>query len=118
MRLVTHESGRHRRMLHWRDRDGVAGRTALSEATVGERMTLFTEGPARPELLWLRLSESGLPPRPSSWEGVFRVANDRCEAVLSDVMDEPPFCTPHMCGTASRCACWCSSTTSWTGGWA
>ncbi|WFB88393.1 MULTISPECIES: site-specific integrase [Streptomyces] len=97
VRLVTHESGRHRRMLHWRDRDGVVGRTALSEATVGERMTLFTEGLAGPEPLWLWLSESGLPLRPSSWEGVFRAANDRCEAVLSEVMDEPPFCTPHMC---------------------
>jgi site-specific recombinase XerD len=97
VRLVTHESGRYRRVLHWHDRDGVVGRTALTEATVEERMTLFMEGPAGPEPLWLWLSESGLPLRPSSWEGVFRAANERCEAVLSEVMDEPPFCTPHMC---------------------
>jgi integrase len=97
MRLVTHETGRHRRVLHWRDRHGVVGQTPLAEATVAERMSMSTEGPTGPEPLWLWLNESGLPLRPASWEGVFRAANERCEAVLPPVMSEPPFCTPHMC---------------------
>ncbi|MGC5364249.1 integrase [Streptomyces sp. DT24] len=96
-RLVTHETGRHRRVLHWRDRDGVIGQTPLAEATVEERMSFFTEGQDGPEPLWLWLNEAGLPLQSASWEGVFRAANERCEAVLSPVMDEPPFCTPHMC---------------------
>ncbi|MFF3343684.1 hypothetical protein [Streptomyces flavidovirens] len=96
MRLVTHESGRRRRLLHWRDRDGVVGQTALAEATVDERLSLFIEGPAGPEPLWLWLNESGLPFRPTSWEGVFRAANERREDVLAPVTGEPPFCTPHM----------------------
>ncbi|MFD8474891.1 tyrosine-type recombinase/integrase [Streptomyces globisporus] len=96
MRLVTHQSGRHRRLLHWRDRNGMVGRTPLTEATVDERMSLFTEGPDGPEPLWLWLNESGLPLRPASWEGVFRTANERCETVLSPVLSQPPFCTPHM----------------------
>jgi hypothetical protein len=65
MRLVTHETGRHRR-LHWRDHDGVVGRTSLTEATVEERMLLFIDGPDGPEPLWLWLNESGLPFRPAS----------------------------------------------------
>lgn len=97
VRLVTHETGRRRRLLHWRDRDGVMGQTALAEATAKERMMLFVEGTDGPEPLWLWLNESGLPLRPASWEGVFRAANERCERVLSPVMNEPPFCTPHMC---------------------
>ncbi|WP_369192800.1 hypothetical protein [Streptomyces sp. R08] len=32
MRLVTHETGRHRRMLHWRDRNGVVGSPRLRTA--------------------------------------------------------------------------------------
>lgn len=72
MRLVTHQSGRHRRLLHWRDRNGMEGRTPLTEATVEERMSLFTEGPDGPEPMWLSLTESGLPMRPASWEGVCR----------------------------------------------
>ncbi|ONI49843.1 site-specific tyrosine recombinase XerC [Streptomyces sp. IB2014 011-1] len=95
-RLVTHQSGRLRRVLHWRDQDGVAGQTPLGEATVAERMTYFTEGPQGPEPLWLWLNESGLPFRPASWENVFRTASQRCEKVLADVMAEPPFATPHM----------------------
>ncbi|MFJ5548621.1 site-specific integrase [Streptomyces sp. NPDC093225] len=97
MRLVTHETGRHRRVFHWRDRDGVVGQTPLTEATVSERMVMFAEGPAGPEPLWLWLNESGLPFRPASWEGVFRAANERCATVLSPAMSESPFCTPHMC---------------------
>lgn len=91
VRLVTHETGRRLRLLHWRDRAGVAGRTALAEATVEERMMLFSEGPDGQEPLWLWLSETGLPLLPASWEGVFRAANERCERVLSPVMNEPPF---------------------------
>ncbi|MFB9466403.1 hypothetical protein [Streptomyces cinereospinus] len=97
MRLVTRETGRHRRVLHWCDRDGEIGQTPLAEATVEERMGFFIEGPAGPEPLWLWLNEAGLPFKPASWEGVFRAANERCEAVLAPVMSEPPFCTPHMC---------------------
>ncbi|WP_308406499.1 site-specific integrase [Streptomyces sp. AC602_WCS936] len=96
MRLVTHETGRRRRLLHWRDRNGMVGQTALAEATVGERMSLFLEGPAGPEPLWLWLNECGLPLRPASWEGVFRTANERCESELAPVTSAPPFCTPHM----------------------
>ncbi|MFJ3339386.1 hypothetical protein [Streptomyces sp. NPDC086766] len=59
-------------------------------------MSLFVEGPAGPEPLWLWLNEAGLPFQPASWEGVFRTANERCESVLAPVMGEPPFCTPHM----------------------
>jgi hypothetical protein len=94
---VTHVTGQRRRLLHWRDRDGAAGHTALSEATVAERMTLYTEGPEGPEPLWLWLNEQGLPLRPPSWENVFRTANDRCRQELGALMAEPPFCTPHMC---------------------
>ncbi|WP_239965388.1 site-specific integrase [Streptomyces sp. CBG9] len=96
MRLVTHETGRHRRLLHWRGRDGVVGRTVLTDATVEERMCLFVEGRGGPEPLWLWLNESGLPFRPASWEGVFRTANERCELVLAPLLSQPPFCTPHM----------------------
>ncbi|MFD7550568.1 site-specific integrase [Streptomyces sp. NPDC059816] len=94
LRLVTHETGRRRRLLHWCDRDGVMGQTALAEATVRERMMLFAEGPEGPEPLWLWLNESGLPLCPASWEGVFRAANERCERVLSPVMSEPPLAAP------------------------
>ncbi|OOQ55355.1 integrase [Streptomyces antibioticus] len=95
-RLVTHQTGHRRRLLHWRDQDGVAGQTSLSDATVEERMTLLVEGPGGPEPMWLWLSERGLPFRPASWEGVFRTATERCARVLSQVMEAPPFCTPHM----------------------
>lgn len=96
-KLVTRITGLRKRVLHWVDQDGVIGETALSDATVEERMTLFTEGPAGPEPLWLWLSESGLPFRPQSWENVFRAASQRCQDVLAGVVAEPPFCTPHMC---------------------
>jgi hypothetical protein len=65
-RLVTHETGRRRRVLHWRDRDGVIGQTPLAEATEEERMSFVTEGQDGPQplWLWLWLNESGLPFRP------------------------------------------------------
>lgn len=96
MRLVTKVAGLSKKVLHWRDRDGSEGRTPLSEARVPERMTLFIEGHAGPEPLWLWLNESGLPFRPSSWENVFGSASRRCASVLDGVVAEPPFCTPHM----------------------
>ncbi|MGW2937919.1 site-specific integrase [Streptomyces sp. NPDC001156] len=96
MRLVTKFAGLRKKVLHWRDQNGAEGRTPLSEADVAERMTLFTEGPAGPEPLWLWLNESGLPFRPASWENVFRTASERCAQVLDRVVAEPPFCTPHM----------------------
>jgi integrase len=97
LRLVTSVTGRRTKVLHWRDRDGTVGATALAQASVDERIILFTEGPDGPEPLWLWLNESGFPLRPASWEGVFRNATNRCQEVLAGVMSEPPFCTPHMC---------------------
>lgn len=96
MRLVTKVTGLRKRILIWRDQNGVEGRTPLSDADVAERMMLFTEGPNGPEPLWLWLNESGLPFRPQSWENVFRTASQRCATVLDGVVAEPPFCTPHM----------------------
>ncbi|WP_405691086.1 hypothetical protein [Streptomyces sp. NBC_00057] len=43
-RLVTHQTGGRRRLMHWRDQDGIEGQTALAEATVEERMSLLAEG--------------------------------------------------------------------------
>ncbi|WP_415853484.1 tyrosine-type recombinase/integrase [Sinomonas sp. G460-2] len=97
MRLVTSVSGHRTKVLRWRDRDGTAGETALARAGVQERAMLFTEGPEGPEPLWLWLSESGLPFRPASWEGVFRSATARCAKVLAGSGGDAPFCTPHMC---------------------
>ncbi|MEU8205882.1 site-specific integrase [Streptosporangium sp. NPDC049046] len=95
MRVVTKVSGHRKKVLHWHNRNGAEGRTALNDATVEERMTFFTPGPTGPEPLWIWLTEAGLPFRPLSWENVFRAANERCETVLSGVMSEPPFATPH-----------------------
>jgi hypothetical protein len=97
MRLVTSVSGHRMKVLHWRDRDGMLGETALARASVEERANLFTEGPEGPEPLWLWLNESGLPFQPASWEGVFRTATERCEKTLSGEKGDAPFCTPHMC---------------------
>lgn len=94
-RLVTRVTGRMKQVLHWRDQDGVIGETALADASVEERMTLFIEGPEGPEPMWLWLNESGLPFQPASWEGVFRTASERCAEVLEGVVAEPPFATPH-----------------------
>ncbi|MFD8477714.1 tyrosine-type recombinase/integrase [Streptomyces globisporus] len=96
-RLVTRQTGFQRTLLHWRDQEGREGQTPLSEATVTERMSYFTEGPVGPEPLWLWLNESGMPLCPASWQNVFRAASQRCRDELGGVMDEPPWCTPHMC---------------------
>lgn len=95
LRTVTRVTGNQKKTLHWCDRDGVEGETRLVGTGVEERMTLFTEGPAGPEPLWLWLTEAGMPFRPPSWENVFRGANERCRKVLGGVMNEPPFATPH-----------------------
>lgn len=104
MRLVTDVTRGTKRVVHWCDRAGVVGRKALSDLTVAERMTLYTEGRHGPEPLWLWLNEQGLPFRVSSWEGVFRSANERCQAVLDPLPGTPgvdlyrsvaPRATPH-----------------------
>ncbi|WP_275462294.1 integrase [Streptomyces noursei] len=91
MRLVTKVTSGVKRVVHWCDRNGVLSRKALSDLTVAERMTLYTEGPHGPEPLWLWLNEQGLPFRISSWEGVFRGANERCRAVLDPSPETPGF---------------------------
>ncbi|MHA4815433.1 tyrosine-type recombinase/integrase [Streptomyces aculeolatus] len=96
-RMVLRQTGFQRVLLHWRDQDGRQGQTLLSEATAAERMSYFAEGPMGPEPLWLWLTEAGMPFRPASWENVFRAASQRCREELAVVMDEPPWCTPHMC---------------------
>lgn len=95
VKVVSRVTGLGRKVLHWHDRHGAEGRTPLADASAGERMTLFTEGPAGPEPLWLWLTEAGLPFMPASWENVFRGASLRCRDVLGGVMSEPPFATPH-----------------------
>lgn len=95
LRVVTRVTGHRKKVLHWYDRSGVEGHTPLNDATVEERMTLFTQGSAGPEPLWVWLTEAGLPFRPPSWENVFRGATHRCQDVLAGVMNEPPFATPH-----------------------
>ncbi|MEV0259006.1 site-specific integrase [Streptomyces sp. NPDC050732] len=105
MRLVLRVSSGPRRIVHWRDRDGVLGQTELNAASVYERMTFYTEGSRGPEPLWLWLNEQGLPFLPHSWEGVFTAANERCRTVLAvgrhDVavrgVVEAPYLTPHGC---------------------
>jgi hypothetical protein len=69
--------------VHWVDRNGVAGEALLNKLPITERALLFAEGPRGPEPLWLWLNEQGLPFHPHSWNGVFRTANQRCEAVLT-----------------------------------
>jgi site-specific recombinase XerD len=95
LRMVNRVTGHRKKVLRWYDKNGLEGRTPLNDATVEERMTLFTQGRSGPEPLWLWLTEAGLPFRPPSWENVFRGANKRCDDVLGGVMNEPPFATPH-----------------------
>src|ERR1039457_683225 len=103
MRLVTEVTGGLKPMVRWSDQNGVLGRCALDLLTVRERMLLFTEGRRGPEPLWLWLNEQGLPFQPDSWEGVFRMANQRCWRVLTPPghqgMDPhqvyAPYATPH-----------------------
>ncbi|MEU3168010.1 phage integrase N-terminal SAM-like domain-containing protein [Streptosporangium sp. NPDC006930] len=83
MRLVTKVTRGLNPAVRWVDRDGVAGQDLLNRLPIAERALLFTEGPHGPEPLWLWLNEQGLPFHPHSWNGVFRTANQRCEAVLT-----------------------------------
>jgi site-specific recombinase XerD len=91
MRLVTAMTNGTKRKVHWCDRDGVVGKKALTDLTVAERMTLFTEGAGGPEPLWLWLNEQGLPFRVTSWENVFRSASERCRTVLDPAPGTPGF---------------------------
>jgi hypothetical protein len=103
LRLVTEVTRRLNPVARWRERGGVAGERELNELTVAERILLFTEGPRGPEPLWLWLNERGMPFRPHSWEGVFHVANQRCDRVLTPPDRRgfdphqvfAPYATPH-----------------------
>ncbi|MEU2911929.1 integrase [Streptomyces massasporeus] len=105
MRLVTRVSRGPKPTVYWRDRKGVRGRIALTEADADERMTWFTEGPGGPEPLWLWLNEMGLPFQPHSWNNVFTAANLRCRKVLDPEPERwldphgslAPYATPHSC---------------------
>ncbi|MFF7019913.1 tyrosine-type recombinase/integrase [Streptomyces klenkii] len=91
IRLVTRVTSGTNREVHWCDCDGVPGKEKLTDLTVEQRMTLYTEGPDGPEPLWLWLNEQGMPFQPSSWEGVFRTANERCRDVLEPQHGTPGF---------------------------
>ncbi|WP_254708440.1 site-specific integrase [Streptomyces lunaelactis] len=103
MRLVTEVTRGLKPKVHWCDHNGVLGELDLNKLTWQERTLLFTDGPHGPEPLWLWLNEQGLPFHPSSWEGVFRTANQRCERVLTPPdragLDPhkvyAPYATPH-----------------------
>jgi site-specific recombinase XerD len=83
LRIVTEVTRGLNPAVHWVDRNGVAGRHLLNRLPITERAMLFTDGAHGPEPLWLWLNEQGLPFHPHSWNGVFRTANQRCEAVLT-----------------------------------
>ena len=103
MWMVTEVTRGLRPVVRWCDATGMVGRRELDQLTVEERMWLFTDGPHGPEPLWLWLNEQGMPLRPHSWEGVFRVANERCARLLTPPrrlgMDPhkvyAPYATPH-----------------------
>ncbi|WP_405801111.1 integrase [Streptomyces halstedii] len=103
MRLVTEVTRGLKPKVRWCDLGGVMGEMELDRLTWEERTLLFTEGPHGPEPLWLWLNEQGLPFHPGSWEGVFRIANQRCTTVLTPVdrvgLDPhrayAPYATPH-----------------------
>jgi site-specific recombinase XerD len=97
VRVVTGQSGRLRTILHWRDRDGVAGHAALDVLSPDERLRLFINGTTGLEPLWLWLGADGTPFMPHSWEAVFRAGSKRSRDVLGQRMSQPPFATPHMC---------------------
>ncbi|MCZ4100927.1 integrase [Streptomyces sp. H39-C1] len=109
MRLVTKVTHGLKPKLEWVDRDGVVGSQSLSRLKWRERQWLFLEGPDGPEPAWLWLTEEGLPMLPDRWNGVFRMANLRCEKVLlaeeeqritrdlrlAEVQSKSPYATPH-----------------------
>ncbi|MEW2522324.1 site-specific integrase [Actinacidiphila alni] len=83
MRMLIEVTRGRKPKVRWCDQDGVIGEQELDLLTWQERMLLFEEGPHGPEPLWLWLNERGLPFQPSSWENVFRTANQRCERILT-----------------------------------
>ncbi|MEU5548007.1 site-specific integrase [Streptomyces sioyaensis] len=83
MRMLIEVTRGLKPKVRWRGQDGVIGEQELSLLTWQERLLLFEEGPHGPEPLWLWLNERGLPFLPTSWENVFRTANQRCERVLT-----------------------------------
>ncbi|MFF3896874.1 site-specific integrase [Streptomyces sp. NPDC001812] len=126
MRLITKVSNGPSRKVHWVDVNGVAGQAQLKDMTWDERRYLFIEGPEGPEPAWLWLNEQGMPLQLSSWQTVFRRANQRCERILtpprSQIRDVHQRFAPYARRTAADTVlpstCWSSSTTSWTGGMA
>ncbi|UUU38013.1 site-specific integrase [Streptomyces sp. NBC_00162] len=109
MRLVTRMTHGLKPEVEWVDRKGVVGSQELSRLKWRERQWLFLEGPDGPEPAWLWLTEEGLPMLPDRWNGVFRLANLRCEKVLltdeerritrdlrlSEIQSKSPYATPH-----------------------
>lgn len=102
-RQVTEITGGLHPVLTWREADGATASRDLNSLTVDERMTLFIEGERGLEPLWLWLNEQGLPFRVHSWNGLFTIANRRCEELLTPphrVRFDPhkvysPYATPH-----------------------
>jgi site-specific recombinase XerD len=109
MRLITKVTHGLKPKIEWVDRNGVIGSQELSRLKWHERQWLFLEGPDGPEPAWLWLTEQGLPMLPDRWNGVFRLANLRCEKVLltekeqkitrdlrlAEVQSKSPYATPH-----------------------
>ncbi|TAN31035.1 integrase [bacterium] len=102
-RVVTEITRGLSPMVVWQCPDGTIVRREFNSLTVSERMTLFIEGEHGLEPLWLWLNELGLPFQVHSWDGVFTMANRRCEAVLTPRQRlgfDPhkvyaPYATPH-----------------------
>ncbi|MGW1010930.1 hypothetical protein ACWD4X_12895 [Streptomyces termitum] len=111
MRLVTGVTHGLKPKVEWVDSDGVVGGQELSRMDWRERQWLFINGPEGPEPAWLWLTEQGLPMAPDRWNGVFRMANLRCEETLlteeerkirrqfrlAEVQGKTPYMTPHSC---------------------
>ncbi|WP_327172585.1 site-specific integrase [Streptomyces sp. NBC_01336] len=109
MRLITKVTHGLKPRVEWVDADGVVGGQDLSRLGWRERQWLFLEGPEGPEPAWLWLTEQGLPMDPDRWNGVFRMANLRCEETLlteeerkierrfrlAEVRGKTPYATPH-----------------------
>lgn len=103
LRVVTEVTRQKNPEVHWRSLDGSKGKQPLNKVTVRERMLLFTDGQHGLEPLWLWLNEQGMPFRVDSWDGVFRIANKRCDLVLTPLgragLDphrvHAPYATPH-----------------------
>ncbi|MFF4323089.1 integrase [Streptomyces sp. NPDC001568] len=109
MRLVTKVTRGLKPKVEWVDSGGVVGGQELSRLKWRERQWLFLDGPDGPEPAWLWLTEQGLPMDPDRWNGVFRMANLRCEEALlteeerkirrqfrlAEVQGKTPYATPH-----------------------